>query len=64
MSKMAIQKKCPKCGSKDVIPVKHGLYKNMEELLKLEKEGKVFLGGCDWPEPKPKFLCKKCRNLF
>lgn len=35
---------CPKCGSKNIIPILYG-YPSYEA-MKLEKEGKIKLGGC------------------
>ena len=58
---MAINyKQCPKCGSKNAIPIVYGL--PALELLEKAEAGKVKLGGCCIEESSPEFFCKDCNS--
>jgi hypothetical protein len=51
-------KKCPKCSSKNIIPIVYGM--PSEETFKESKKGKFILGGCCIEESSPEWHCKKC----
>ena len=51
-------KKCPKCSSKNVIPIVYGL--PSPELFEKAEAGKVKLGGCCVGENDPEIYCKDC----
>jgi len=51
-------KQCPKCGSKEAIPIVYGL--PISELGMKAKEGKVKLGGCCVDNYAPEYYCKDC----
>ncbi len=49
---------CPRCDSRDVLPIVYGL--PGPELTEESLAGKVALGGCViWPE-SPDWLCQSC----
>ncbi|MCX7720652.1 MAG: hypothetical protein N2Z64_05145 [Dictyoglomus thermophilum] len=50
--------KCPKCGSKNVIPIIYG-YPTSEAFEK-EKRGEIILGGCVIEYDSPNWYCKEC----
>ncbi|MFH1977989.1 MAG: hypothetical protein ABIJ92_01540 [Candidatus Aenigmatarchaeota archaeon] len=53
--------KCPKCKSKEVIPIIYGDV----AMPKGEKDGdKYFLGGCIFDENSPQWYCKKCKHRW
>lgn len=47
---------CPRCGSKDIIPIQYGLPPK-------EPCGKK-VGGCIIREDNPKWYCINCKNEF
>lgn len=51
-------KKCPKCGSENVIPIAYGM--PGPELFKKAEAGKVKLGGCCIEENSPEYYCNDC----
>ena len=54
-------KKCPKCGANSVVEIIGG-YPG-PELLELEKQGKLILGGCCHdPGPDASWECTKCHQ--
>ena len=53
---------CPKCKSKNVIPIMYGLPTG--EVAREEKEGKIKLGGCCVGENDPQWYCKECKTDF
>jgi DNA-directed RNA polymerase subunit RPC12/RpoP len=53
---------CPACGSRDVVPVIHGMPDDEAEAA--ARRGEVVLGGCMiWPE-KPIWHCRACEREF
>jgi hypothetical protein len=58
---MAAMSACPRCGSKDAVPIVYGL--PTEESIRKEAEGKYILGGCEIISGlSPALYCKKCGN--
>lgn len=58
---MAINyRQCPKCSSKNTIPIVYGL--PAPEHFKKAEEGRTKLGGCCAGENDPEFYCKDCEN--
>src|SRR5690554_2209688 len=58
---MAINyKKCPKCGSLNVIKIMYGMPTN--EAFLMAEEGKIKLGGCCITDSDPEYFCKDCEN--
>ncbi len=58
---MAINyKQCPKCDSKNAIPIVYGF--PAPELFEKAEVGKVKLGGCCIEESSPEFFCEDCEN--
>ncbi len=53
-----VEKKCPKCNSKNIIPILYGL--PVYEAFLKEQEGKLKLGGCVIDEESPNWHCKDC----
>jgi hypothetical protein len=53
-------KQCPKCNSKNAIPIICGF--PASELFERAEEGKAKLGGCCVGENDPEFYCKDCEN--
>ncbi len=54
-------KKCPRCGSKDVVEIIYGM--PTEELFKeIQKKDNYWLGGCciNLETPDPDYHCKSC----
>ena len=52
--------KCPRCGSKDVLPIIYGL-QDPEQDVEL-RVGRVKLGGCLVGPDSPELYCKACRH--
>lgn len=52
-------KQCPKCSSKNAIPIEYGLPGS--DMFNKAKEGKVKLGGCCVDEGSPEFYCQDCK---
>ena len=52
------KKKCPNCGSLNVIDIIYGL--PTEEAFLLSEEGYIKLGGCVINFPHSKYFCKNC----
>jgi len=53
---------CPRCKSKNVIPILYG-YPMLSAMRKAEK-GLIELGGCCIGENDPNWHCKDCKNKF
>jgi DNA-directed RNA polymerase subunit RPC12/RpoP len=51
---------CPKCASKDVIPVVYG-YPG-PGLMEASEKGKVKLGGCVISHDMYEYFCKTCKH--
>ena len=49
---------CPKCGSREVIPIVYGM--PGPELLRKSAEGRVALGGCVVSPENPTVECQTC----
>jgi len=52
--------KCPKCGSRDNVPILYGL--PIGEAFEQEKAGKIKLGGCLVSPENPNRYCRNCGN--
>jgi hypothetical protein len=58
---MAINyKKCPKCGSLNVIKILYGM--PTHEAFLMAEEEKIKLGGCCITDSDPEYYCKDCEN--
>ena len=57
---------CPRCGSRHVAQILHGMPAFTEELQRELAEGKVVLGGCDIDifHPTPSYHCNDCEEEF
>ncbi|MCL5035852.1 MAG: hypothetical protein M1269_01930 [Chloroflexi bacterium] len=54
---------CPKCGSKEVIPILYGYLS--KEAWEMEDAGEVEFGGLDLDnDNNPGWHCKKCGNRW
>lgn len=51
-------KKCPKCKSENLAPIKYGL--PGPEMMREAQEGKIILGGCVVSDKSPKWACREC----
>ena len=52
---------CPKCKSKNILPIFYGYPADMEWYLKSVNEKKIVGGGCSPPDANPpKWECGKC----
>ena len=56
------QDKCPKCGSKEYIPIVYG-YPSYEAFEKSER-GEIVLGGCCVGPDSKRHICKKCNENY
>jgi len=54
--------KCPKCDSKNIIPIQYGLPSFKMQCEKYE--GKIKLGGCVVHKNNPDFHCRDCKLDF
>lgn len=55
-------RKCPNCGSNEVIPVIFGDPK--PESIEGERRGEVLLLGCNIPLERPRWYCRDCEHLL
>jgi len=55
-------KRCPKCGSHEIVPIMYGY--PMPEAMAAANEGKIKLGGCLVGERDPQKHCKACGTEF
>jgi len=62
MTRKTKKSKCPKCESKEVIPIAYG-YPSGEMLEKADRD-EVALGGCCVIEGQPEWYCKTCDHEF
>ena len=62
MTRKTKKRKCPKCESKEVVPIIYGM--PSEELLEEMGKGEVALGGCCIIEGQPEWYCKTCDHEF
>ncbi len=53
---------CPKCDSKNIVPIAYGMPGS--ELQMLELEGKVHLGGCVIREDVLDMHCNDCKHQW
>lgn len=53
---------CPRCGSKDVLPIEYG-YPDIE-LAEDYHQSKIVLGGCCVTDNDPTRECRKCKHQF
>jgi len=63
MKKTNNKKKCPKCGSINVLLIHYGYIDNPEAIQQIEN-GEFATGGCLISEDSPKWECKECKNQF
>ena len=54
---------CPKCNSKNIIPIIYGFYYFKSDIYEKARQGKVELGGCCM-NPDRIFSCKECKHEF
>jgi len=50
--------KCPKCGSRNVVPILYG-YPTAESIHKAHR-GELYLGGCIVTGDDPQLYCREC----
>lgn len=55
-------KRCPKCGSHDVVPILYGY--PTEESMEAARRGLIALGGCCVIDSDPRKMCKTCGAAF
>lgn len=55
-----IYKKCPKCGSRNVLKIIYGM--PPYEMYLKEKRGEIKLGGCRISDFSPEYYCKDCEH--
>ena len=55
-------KPCPKCGSRDVVPILYGY--PMPEAMDAAENGLIALGGCCVGEDDPRKHCNACGEDF
>jgi ribosomal protein S27AE len=60
---MKNKKKCPKCGSINVLGVHYGFIDDPDAIQQI-KNGKFATGGCLIEEDSPKWECGECKNQF
>ena len=53
-------KKCPHCGSLNVVRILYGM--PTHEAFLLYEEGKIKLGGCCITDSDPEYFCKDCEH--
>jgi transposase-like protein len=49
---------CPECGSTSVVPIVYGTA--TKELMNMEEEGSVIMGGYSSSDQDPEFHCNEC----
>lgn len=62
MTRKSKKLKCPKCESKEVIPIAYGY--PTEELLERAGRDEVTIGGCCIAPDQPEWYCKVCEHEF
>jgi len=53
---------CPKCGSRDIVPIRYGL--PGPEMTAAADRGEIELGGCCVANDDPTLYCKACKERF
>ena len=56
-------RKCPKCKSRNVVPIQYGYIVDPDAVERIEK-GELVTGGCCIDEDSPKWQCRDCRKEF
>lgn len=56
--------KCPKCGSKEVAPILHGMPAWSEDLEQKLNNRELYLGGCCLTGADPDYHCFGCKKDF
>jgi hypothetical protein len=56
-------KRCPRCGSADVLPIIYGY--PSEKMIEDSAAGRISLGGCTiWQGESPAFECDSCGHRW
>jgi hypothetical protein len=55
---MEDEKRCPRCGSAELVPIVYGL--PSRETFEAAREGRVALGGCMIHPDSPDHTCDSC----
>jgi hypothetical protein len=55
-------KRCPRCGSADVVPIVYG--EPSREMFEDAREGRIALGGCLVSVDSPDHLCDSCGHVW
>ena len=63
MKKTNGKKKCPKCGSINVLLIHYG-YIDDPDVIQQINNGEFATGGCLISEDSPKWECGECKNQF
>ena len=58
----ARKKFCPRCRSKNIIPIQYGFPSS--EMVEQRKKGVVKTGGCVVGDDSPRWYCKDCGPEF
>ena len=56
------EKKCPSCGSTEIIPICYG--KPSYEGFQKSQRGEIILGGCIMRPNAPHNVCKECNKRW
>jgi hypothetical protein len=56
-------KKCPKCGSRNVLLIHYGYIDDSDVTQQIEN-GDFASGGCLIEDDSPKWECRECKNQF
>ena len=62
MNRKTKKLKCPKCNSKETVPIVYGL--PPMELVEEANRGEIALGGCCVVPDQPEWQCKSCDYEF
>ena len=63
MKKQNSKKKCPKCGSINVLLIHYGYIDDPDAIQQINN-GEFATGGCLISEDSPKCECGECKNQF
>ena len=62
MVKRKEPRRCPKCGSPDVVPILYGC--PTPEGMEAAERGEIRLGGCCVTDRDPSRFCRACEHSF
>tara|TARA_B100000686_G_scaffold293513_1_gene323083 strand:+ start:239 stop:445 length:207 start_codon:yes stop_codon:yes gene_type:complete len=61
--KLRKNRRCPECGSNNVLLIDYGYIDNPDAIQQIEN-GEIVTGGCCIDEDSPKRECRDCEERF